>query len=215
MYGDLADGNYTFSVAARDRAGNEAEPESYEFLLDTTPPTISSIAYPRGSRTGNFTVSFLVSDDSGSGVDTVSCRYDSKMITQLCEPPRVRRGHVCDTWLCVWLCATEYLVLSARFAQYLYWVVNMRSFQGTTSPSVRRGCQPDFRPVPMARLHQPCHLQRPSSWALGVDPRSHRQGGGAASHQVSSLSPDQKVPLTLAAASKSMSGCDGLQCSDD
>ena len=73
MYSNLTDGDYTFSVSAVDRAGNQAKPESSDFLLDTTPPSIDHISFPQGSQTGNLTVTFAA-EDSGSGIDSTACK---------------------------------------------------------------------------------------------------------------------------------------------
>ncbi|MES0489510.1 MAG: Ig-like domain-containing protein [Leptospirales bacterium] len=71
---NLPDGLHTLSVTARDLAGNETATEKTEFLVDTTPPVISSV-FPKGvldkQRLAE-PVTVEVSD-LHSGIDTSSC----------------------------------------------------------------------------------------------------------------------------------------------
>ncbi len=69
---NLADGHYSFTVTARDRLGNMAQPKTATFLVDTTPPAIDNIGCPVATRDSNFTASFSASD-SGSGVNGTAC----------------------------------------------------------------------------------------------------------------------------------------------
>ncbi len=71
-WSNLADGHYSFTVTARDRLGNMAQPESAAFLVDTVPPAIDNIVCPVATRDSNITVSFSASD-SGSGVNSTDC----------------------------------------------------------------------------------------------------------------------------------------------
>lgn len=74
QYNGLPDGRYTFSLTGIDRAGNLADPEESDFLLDTTPPRISHINFPQGSQSGNFTLTFVADDGDGSGIGAVACK---------------------------------------------------------------------------------------------------------------------------------------------
>ena len=71
-WSNLADGHYSFTLTARDRLGNMAQPESAAFLVDTVPPAIDNIVCPVATRDSNITVSFSASD-SGSGVNSTDC----------------------------------------------------------------------------------------------------------------------------------------------
>jgi hypothetical protein len=62
-------------VTCSDRAGNQAEPEEREFLVDTLPPVITSLRYPEATRDGSFQVDFATTDGvEGSGVASAQCR---------------------------------------------------------------------------------------------------------------------------------------------
>ena len=75
QYMSLADGWYRFELAATDRVGNSARNITREFLVDTTPPTITAVAFPVATRAENVTVTFAVSDGlAGSGVALMECR---------------------------------------------------------------------------------------------------------------------------------------------
>ena len=71
-WSNVADGHYTFTVTARDRLGNVAQPATASFLVDTTPPAIDNIVCPIATQDSNFTASFSASD-SGSGVNVTKC----------------------------------------------------------------------------------------------------------------------------------------------
>lgn len=70
----LARGPHLVTVDARDRAGNIASTASASFGIDLSPPAIQITAPPGGSATNNEkpTVSALVTDTGGSGVDPAS-----------------------------------------------------------------------------------------------------------------------------------------------
>ncbi|BDA49389.1 probable c5a peptidase at N-terminal half [Coccomyxa sp. Obi] len=70
---NLPDGRYSFLVAAADRLGNRAAPIQAYFLIDTTPPVISDVAFPFATRNSSVIVNFSVTD-SGSGVNRTECR---------------------------------------------------------------------------------------------------------------------------------------------
>lgn len=44
------------------QVGNEGQPTNTSFIIDTTPPTFTSINYPRGSNQPDITVTFEVND---------------------------------------------------------------------------------------------------------------------------------------------------------
>lgn len=43
MYDDLADGSYTFQVAALSASGDPGYPSPFTFTVDTTPPAVSQV----------------------------------------------------------------------------------------------------------------------------------------------------------------------------
>ncbi|KAK9815878.1 hypothetical protein WJX72_011193 [[Myrmecia] bisecta] len=88
QYSSLPDGEYTFSLEARDRAGNVAAPVNVTWLVDTTPPNITALTYPMATRNSNISVSFDVTDGQyGSGVKGVDCRMrPGKLITNTTDP---------------------------------------------------------------------------------------------------------------------------------
>ena len=72
--GDLAGGDYTFQVRARDAAGNlDATPASRSFTIDTTPPSTSILSGPSGV-TGDSTPTF--SFTSPDPEVSFECRVD-------------------------------------------------------------------------------------------------------------------------------------------
>jgi hypothetical protein len=76
---DLADGIHTFSVKARDFAGNESQAVIWDFGVDTKPPQIKKNGGPDEWRWVNTTmVSFSwLAYDNGSGLDSVCYRLDN------------------------------------------------------------------------------------------------------------------------------------------
>ncbi len=70
-YSSLADGAHGFSVTATDLAGNTGS-KSYNWLVDTTPPTISGLAYT--CNVSVITVTWSVVDN-GSGLYSGTCSY--------------------------------------------------------------------------------------------------------------------------------------------
>ena len=88
-YTALGDGQHTFKVRAYDRAGNrDQSPESWSWLIDTTPPdtriTVQPAAYSP-SATARF--EFAGEDGTGSGVARLECRLDTGAWTT-CSSPR-------------------------------------------------------------------------------------------------------------------------------
>jgi large repetitive protein len=77
--GSLADGRHVFEVAVVDAAGNvDADPASYGWTVDTTPPVLTWTALPPAatSRT-SATLTFAAHDGpTGSGVASIDCSVD-------------------------------------------------------------------------------------------------------------------------------------------
>ena len=72
----LSEGTHTFTVTAADGAGNSA-PTSYQWLVDTTPPTVQLTATPAAksnSSTAQFT---FTGSDTGSPPLSFTCQLDA------------------------------------------------------------------------------------------------------------------------------------------
>lgn len=85
-FGPLGDGPHSFSVRARDRAGNvDATPAIFAWTIDTTMPDTQILSGPSdisGSTTATFT---FVSPDAGSGA-TFTCSLDGGAFTPCSSP---------------------------------------------------------------------------------------------------------------------------------
>ncbi len=70
----LSDGDYTFSVRAKDAANNtDSTPASRDFTVDTTPPTLTIDSGPTGSTTNR---SPAFGFTAGAGAVSVVCSLD-------------------------------------------------------------------------------------------------------------------------------------------
>jgi len=68
----LADGTYWFHVGALDNAGNLSATDSYKFIVDTTSPTLTSVAAPSLATIGNVTIAVNSNENiAGTPVVTV------------------------------------------------------------------------------------------------------------------------------------------------
>jgi len=85
-YSDLADGNYTFRVRARDLAGNEdSTPATRTWTVDTVAPeTTLADSGPTGSTTAT-SAEFAFSSEPGV---TFRCQLDSQSVEVGCTSPR-------------------------------------------------------------------------------------------------------------------------------
>jgi hypothetical protein len=83
-YTGLADGSHTFSVEAKDPAGNIGPATSYSWTIDTTPPPTPTITSgpPNNSTSTSATFAFT---DSEAGV-TFSCQLDSGPFSPCTSP---------------------------------------------------------------------------------------------------------------------------------
>jgi hypothetical protein len=70
---NLTDGRYTFAVTPTDAVGNVGAPATAAFVVDTAPPTISSLSLPTATTADAVSVTFDAAD-GGAGVKNVSCR---------------------------------------------------------------------------------------------------------------------------------------------
>ncbi len=79
----LSAGYHTIRVTARDNAGNQAQKQATLNAVenDTTPPTIT-IPLGSGYEEGDTYVVNVIVTDSGSGVDTVTIRFDNNTVSQ-------------------------------------------------------------------------------------------------------------------------------------
>ena len=73
---NLADGNHNFRVIGVDGVGNQSSPIAYNWLVDTTPPTISLSQHPQAIENSNTARFGFVAQDQGSGVKEIQCRLD-------------------------------------------------------------------------------------------------------------------------------------------
>ena len=98
-YNNLSDGDHSFSVKARDKAGNVSLTQSYQWFVDTTGPEILFVVKPDdfvyiGS---NAKVQFILNDRRGSGVEKYRCFFNGR--AQACNSeglynfPMTRYGH--------------------------------------------------------------------------------------------------------------------------
>jgi hypothetical protein len=85
-YDGLADGNHTFTVAARDQAGNE-DPvaASYSWIVDTTAPQTSIDNSPSDSTTST-TATFTFHGGDPGGNSTFECSLDGASFTSCTSP---------------------------------------------------------------------------------------------------------------------------------
>jgi hypothetical protein len=93
--GALADGSYRFVVVATDGAGNDSEPASYAFTVDTTAPQASLVDPPAavvttGSATFGFTADGQTTFEcrlvpAGQSADWQPCAGTSKTVTGLAD----------------------------------------------------------------------------------------------------------------------------------
>ena len=83
-YPDLADGDYTFTVAAKDDVGNmDLSPASSTFTVDATAPDTSISGGPTGTTTDPNASFDLVSTESGS---TFRCEFDGVNVSPCTSP---------------------------------------------------------------------------------------------------------------------------------
>ncbi len=67
-YGRLPDGPHTFKVTGQNQAGDQSQPTTYSWIVDTTPPVVSISSQPPASTNNpNGTVIFNVTDQNPSG----------------------------------------------------------------------------------------------------------------------------------------------------
>lgn len=94
-YNSLADGSHTFQVRAKDAGGNvDPTPESYTWLVDTTPPE-STINSGPSNPTNNTTATFgYFGADGGSGLPASppACTLDSAPVTCQVNYPGLSDG---------------------------------------------------------------------------------------------------------------------------
>lgn len=82
----LSEGSHRFLAKSIDKAGNESEELSYEWLIDKTKPTVTITSGP-DNPTNNKKTSFVFnSSDSGSGIDRTECRLDGRAF-RVCVSP--------------------------------------------------------------------------------------------------------------------------------
>jgi subtilisin family serine protease len=99
LYRNLTGGRYIFEIVATDAVGNRGEPNSFEFVVDTSPPTVT-VDYPEGTREPTMTVTFVAEDGvDGSGIANTTCRItpvklvgkqvdeNSQWMPALCQSP--------------------------------------------------------------------------------------------------------------------------------
>ena len=87
-YTGLGDGQHTFAVRATDPAGNQGLPDTYQWRIDTTPPTTAITDKP-GSPTNESSASFsFAASEPGS---SFSCRIDTAAFAG-CTSPKSYAG---------------------------------------------------------------------------------------------------------------------------
>jgi hypothetical protein len=79
-----ADGSYTIESYATDNSGNDEKPHQTLLTLDNTPPaaTITQPAATSYTHADSFTVSYTVSDGSGSGVQSSTATLDGTSVSK-------------------------------------------------------------------------------------------------------------------------------------
>lgn len=89
--GPLADGQHTFAVRARDRAGNiDASPAIHAWRIDTSTPDTQIVSGPTGDVSSTTASFSFMSPDAGSGA-TFQCSLDGAAFTT-CTSPRNLTG---------------------------------------------------------------------------------------------------------------------------
>jgi hypothetical protein len=93
-YSSLAQAPHTFSVEAKDAAGNISSPSPYSWTVDTTAPSSSAGALPTYETTKGFAVSWSASDTGGAGLATVALYAKGPPTTRPTarSPPRAPRA---------------------------------------------------------------------------------------------------------------------------
>ncbi len=80
-YNNLFDGSHTFTVAARDQAGNvDPSPATYTWTIDTTVPDTAIDSHPADPTT-NTSATFTFHGSDPSGQDTFQCSLDEAAFT--------------------------------------------------------------------------------------------------------------------------------------
>ncbi len=82
-FANLTDGQHNFSVRARDNAGNLSAVASYQWLVDTTPPTLNFVLRPNAVEYIGSTprIQFIADDGNGSGVASFACLHNAQVYT--------------------------------------------------------------------------------------------------------------------------------------
>ncbi len=87
-YAALTDGSHTFTVQAKDAAGNLSTPTSFTWTVDTTPPAAPTITSSPANPTNQTTASFQFTGEAGA---TFLCSLDGSAFST-CSSPKSYSG---------------------------------------------------------------------------------------------------------------------------
>lgn len=82
-FNQLQEGNHLFWVSTKDKAGNQSDEESYQWLVDMTPPEIQFVQAPSDHDSSQSALVEVNALDRLSGLKSVYCGLDGAL--ELCE----------------------------------------------------------------------------------------------------------------------------------